>query len=187
MKYFLPVLIAVVAVVGVAFGYTKLGGAKNSVCDQQYALCTSAQCVPDPDDPNKAICFCEVHEGKNLGKTACDKRVPFTDQNGVRHVTSTFSFDDFATKKTMTCPSGKPWTDCLDQPCTVDPMDPSKAICMCKVVRTGTFQTAGGNCDQSTCETGYWSAATLDSNTEYTQILMKALGLKLSPQRLCPQ
>jgi len=184
-KYLFSSLLALTAVALVACGYKAVGGGKKTVCDQQYALCSAAQCVPNPDNPDEAICFCTVLEGKSLGKSTCDQRVPHTDQQGVRHVISTFSFGEASTKKVMTCPDGTPWTDCLDQPCVVDPLDPSKAICMCKIVRTGSFQTYGGDCDQSTCEKGYWSGATVESNTEFTQFLKNALELKQSPVKFC--
>lgn len=159
---------------------------KTIICDaKQYALCTSAQCIPDPLNLAKTICFCEVHPGKSLGHTSCQERVPYTDHVGVRHVTSTFAFNDFATKKSMTCPSGAVWSDCLDQPCVLDPMDSSKAICACKAVPTGASQTFGGNCDTSTCDKGYWSGASLDGNKKNIGILAKALGLKKSPLRSC--
>jgi len=187
MKNMVPIFFALIALIVVACGFTKLDGTKNIICDQVYALCTSAQCIPDPNNSNESICFCEVRKGKSLGHTPCNKRVPTTDQQGIEHVISTFSFDDFATKENMTCSSGMPWSDCLDQPCTVDPLDPSKAICICTIVRTGAFQTFGGNCDRSTCDKGYWSGATVEANSVSVQALMKALGLSESPQRFCSE
>jgi hypothetical protein len=164
-----------------------VGTQKTLICDdKQFALCTSAQCIPDPINSNKTICFCEVHQGKSLGHTPCSKRVPHTDPFGVRHVTSTFAFNDFATKKALRCPSGAPWSDCLDQPCVVNPLDPSKAICACKIVRTGASETFGGNCNPATCDKGYWSGASIKGNVENIGILVKALGLKKSPQQYCP-
>lgn len=187
MKILFAILCSVLAISVVACGYAKIEKGKNIVCDQQYAICSSSQCIPDPSHPNEVICFCEVLNGKSFGQTACDKRAPYIDENGVGHVISTYSFHDSDSKKFMTCPSGSPWANCLDQPCTIDPLDPSKAICTCKIVRTGVFQTLGGNCDQSTCDKGYWSGATPNANKMAGEILMKALGLRESPQRFCPE
>ncbi|MFZ0565562.1 MAG: hypothetical protein WAM28_05200 [Chlamydiales bacterium] len=181
------ITLALVAALGVIGSCAKLKGTKNVICDQLYALCTSAQCVPSPDNSNEAICYCEVRKGKSLGLTDCDKRAPTTDQQGIQHLISTFSFDDFPVKEVMSCASGMPWSDCLDQPCTIDPMDPSQAICLCPVRRTGDFKTLGGNCEQSTCETGYWSAASSESFLMNVQVLMKALGLENPPQSYCPE
>ena len=88
-------------------------------------------------------------------------------------------------KKTLKCPSGTPWTWCLDKPCTVDPANPKKAICACDVVRTGEWITAGGNCNTATCNTAYWSAAPLDAFSDATDFLLKSLKLKKSPVTWC--
>ncbi len=186
-QIFLSVALAAFALIVVACGYSKVKGERAVICNQQYALCTSAQCIPDPDRPGQSICFCEVHDGKSLGLTSCDKRIAKTDKLGIRHVISTFSFNDFETKKNMTCPSGKPWSNCLDKPCVVDPLDPSKAICFCSIVRTGAFQTFGGDCDRSKCDNGYWSGATPEANSQSVHILMKALGQTQSTQKFCPK
>ncbi|MGA8294232.1 MAG: hypothetical protein WB820_17425, partial [Rhodoplanes sp.] len=37
--------------------------AENYLCQQQFALCTSAPCIPQPGNPNVAICTCDVEEG----------------------------------------------------------------------------------------------------------------------------
>jgi len=187
MKYFYAISFSFLAITMVACSYLTSGAAKNTICNQQYALCTSAKCIPDPTNPNKAICFCEVHEGKSLGDIPCEQRYAHTDSHGIRHVLSTFSFDDFASKKAMVCPSGMPWTNCLDQPCTVDPTDCTKAICECKIVRSGAFETFGGDCDLATCESGYWSGATVDGAASNVQFLMSALGLNESPLQCCPE
>ena len=185
IKYLFSTLFSVAAVALVASGYTAVEK-KIKTCDQQYALCSAAQCIPNPENSDEAICFCVVKEGVSLGKIPCDQRIPFTDKQGLRHVVSTFSFGE-AEKRVMTCPDGNPWTDCLDMPCTVDPLDPSKAICICKIKRSGSFVTYGGDCDQSTCKTGYWSGAEIESNAEFTRFLTTALKLKQSPVKFCPK
>ena len=186
-KYFAFTLFALIAVAVVACNFKKTTSKQDIICDKTYALCTSAHCIPNPNQPNEAICFCDVHEGKSLGRTACTKRDPYIDHMGVKRVISTFSFEQFSSKKCMTCPSGTPWTDCLDQPCTVDPLDSSKAICACKVIRTGAYQTFGGNCDTSTCDGGFWSGATVEGNEASTKSLMQALDLREPPTSFCSE
>src|SRR5262249_53201565 len=134
--------------------------AQNQLCKQQTALCTSAPCVPQPGDPTKAVCSCVVEEGMSMSTAPCSTLQPTTDSNGITTAYSTFSLDQFKTgKEGMKCPSGTPWTWCLNKPCTVDPADSKKAMCVCDVVRTGEWMTLGGNCDTSTCTTAYWSGA----------------------------
>lgn len=157
-----------------------------NLCKHQYALCTSARCIPQPGDPTKAVCFCDVEEGASMSTVGCERLKPSTDANGVHTVYSTFSFQQFYQgKRSMACPEGTPWSWCLNKRCTIDPENPQKAICTCDVVRTEKWLTLGGNCDTSTCATGYWSGATISTDQEGTAFLTKALGLTESPVKWC--
>jgi len=156
------------------------------ICNNEYVLCTSAPCVPDPSNPDsKAICSCEVNKGLNFGLSQCEARTPVIDSNGVTKVLSTYSFAQAPTKPVLHCLEGKPWTNCLDQPCIVDQMNPIKAICTCKIVRDQPFETFGGDCNSLTCDTGYWSGATLGSYVGASKELMKAFDLEDEPARYC--
>jgi hypothetical protein len=49
------------------------GSDSGIICNNEYVLCTSAPCVPDPSNPDsKAICSCEV----NKGLTGCHNVKP---------------------------------------------------------------------------------------------------------------
>jgi hypothetical protein len=183
ISYILPAL----AVCAVVFGKDYVSNTNMQLCKHEYALCTSALCVPQPDNPNQAICFCDVEKGPSMSTAACKTLQPSTDANGIRTVYSTFSFKQFQEgKKGMKCPAGTPWTWCLNKRCTVDPYNAKKAICTCDVMRTDEWTTLGGNCDTSTCKTGYWSGATINDLEEGNVFLTKALGLKVSPVKWCP-
>jgi hypothetical protein len=178
----LPVMAALIA----SFGHAESARAENYLCQQQFALCTSAPCIPEPGNPKVAICSCDVEDGPSLAGVACDTVKPSTDANGIRTVYSQFALKQWQQgKKTLKCPSGTPWTWCLNKPCTVDPANPKKAICACDVVRTGEWITAGGNCKTATCNTAYWSAAPLDAFSDGTDFLLKSLKLKKSPVTWC--
>ncbi|MGA8156528.1 MAG: hypothetical protein WB822_10040 [Rhodoplanes sp.] len=160
--------------------------AENYLCKGQFALCTSAPCIPQPGDPKMAICTCDVEEGPNLATVACDTLKPSTDADGVRTIYSTYSPKQFAGgKRVLKCPSGTPWTWCLNRPCTVDPANPKKAICACDIKRTGEWITAGGNCKTATCKTAYWSGATIPDFKDGTEFMMKELKLKKFPAQWC--
>ena len=179
-------LIAAAAVFTIAFGNEQAAKSDMQLCKHQYALCTSALCIPQPDDPTKAICFCAVEEGASMSSVPCNTIQPSTDANGIRTVYSAFSLEQFKQgKKVLTCASGTPWTWCLNKRCTVDPSDPKKAICVCDVLRTGEWITLGGNCDTGTCTTGYWSGATVKDFNEATSFIVKALSLDHSPVEWC--
>jgi hypothetical protein len=176
----------VAAMLAAAFGHTQPISAKNYLCNQQFALCTSAPCIPEPGNPKAAICTCDVQEGPNLATVECDTVKPSTDANGIRTIYSQFALTQFERgKKGLKCASGTPWTWCLNKTCTVDPANPDKAICICDVVRTGEWMTAGGDCNVSTCNTAYWSGAPLDDLADGTDFLMKQLNIETSPVTWC--
>jgi len=176
MRNLRPILFALMAVILVTCGFNQMSD-KNVICEEVYALCSSAPCIPDPKDPSKAICHCEVLTGHSYGHTSCADRKPTKNQYGVQSITSTYSFHDLATNSIMTCPKGKPWTNCLDRPCTIDPLDPSVAICKCDIDRTQASVTCGGHCDTSPCDTGYRPGPTLDGKTAAKSYFSKALGI----------
>lgn len=168
---------------------THAEATKNAiVCNQEYALCTSAPCIPDPRDSEYAICTCDVEQGDSAGYEKCDKRNPKQTAFKVKNIISTFSFKQFSNKKSLTCPKDKPWTDCLDAPCTVDPMNANKAICSCKIKHDQAFVTLGGNCDLTTCSTGFWSGAMISSSTALRQALLEKLNITNAQltQNACP-
>ena len=180
-------LIAAAAVFTIAFGNEQAAKSDMQLCKHQYALCTSALCIPQPGDPTKAICFCAVEEGASMSSVPCNTIQPSTDTKGIRTVYSAFSLEQFKQgKKVLTCASGTPWTWCLNKRCTVDPSDPKKTICVCDVLRTGEWITLGGNCDTGTCTTGYWSGATVKDFNEASSFMVKALSLDQSPVKWCP-
>ena len=180
-------LIAAVAVFAIALGGEQAAKSNMLLCKHQYALCTSALCIPQPGDPTKAICFCDVQDGASMASVPCSTIQPSTDANGIRTVYSAFSLEQFKeNKKVLKCASGTPWTWCLNKRCTVDPSDPKKAVCVCDVLRTEEWITLGGKCDTGTCTTGYWSGATVKDFNEATAFMVKALNLDHSPVEWCP-
>jgi hypothetical protein len=180
-------LISAIAVFAIAFGAEQAAKSNMLLCKHQYAICTSALCIPQPGDPTKAICFCDVQEGASMSSVPCNTTEPSTDANGIRTVYSAFSLEQFKQgKKVLRCSSGTPWTWCLNKRCTVDPSDPKKAICTCDVLRTEEWITLGGKCNTGTCTTGYWSGATVKDFDEAAAFMVKSLHLDHSPVEWCP-
>lgn len=180
-------LIAVLAVIAVACGYRTIA-AKNSMqlCNHPYALCTSATCLPQPD--GKAVCFCDViEEGPSMATMPCNKLKPTWDDSGTRVLYSTFSLNQFQQGKLgMKCPSGTPWTWCLNKRCLADPTNPKAALCICDLMQTGEWMTLGGDCDTSTCQTGYWSGASMGDFNDGNVFMSHSLGLPDSQVNWCP-
>ena len=187
LKVFTSILVFVLSLFtfGVAWSQSPEG---NYVCDQAYVLCTSAPCIPDPTDPkNKSICECVVQVGKSFGNTSCEARKPKTLPDGSKALISTYSFEQAPTMQIMTCSSGKPWSNCLDQSCIVDPVDTKRAICTCNIMREGKFVTYGGSCDKGSCGLVYWSGATVTSYEGASNFFAKKLGIRSLPMNYCPR
>lgn len=191
ITYVFPVIVAAF-MLAVASSYKSIesDGSSNTafeLCFHQYALCTAAKCVPLPGNPTQAICSCVVEEGPSAATVPCNTLRPFTDSFDIRTIFSTFSFAEFEKgKKALHCPDGTPWVNCLNKQCTVDPSNPHKALCICDILRSGRWFTAGGRCDRSTCATNYWSGALIQDLKPSSAFLVKALGLKKSPIKSCP-
>ena len=163
---------------GTGFAVTQ---AKPIVCKQDYALCTSAPCIPDPQHPDYAICSCVVEKGLSIGYKTCEQRRAKESKFKTKQIVSTFSFAEFNSKQNMSCAKGIPWTNCVDEPCTVNPMDSTKAICSCKIIQDQAFFTLGGDCDVKTCATGFWSGATIAASDLLRAPLLEALKLSKNP------
>ncbi|WP_146158188.1 hypothetical protein [Enhygromyxa salina] len=152
-------------------------------CQGTYALCTSAPCVPIPNS-NQATCSCEVLQGSSMAGAPCDTVAPGKDSSGNETVYSMFSLAQFNEgDRVMFCAKDKPWSWCLDKPCTVDPKDPGRASCICDIVTDSkhAWLTLGGDCNTSTCDTAYWSAATLEDFDAGTKFL-RSHGQDIEPQ-----
>ncbi len=183
MRWLAGAALAMVA----ALGVVPPAAATNYLCNQSFALCTSAPCIPQPGNPDVSICVCDVEEGPNLATVPCDTVQPSTDANGVRTLYSQFALTQFQQgMKGLRCPSGTPWSQCLNKICTVDPANPDKAICACDIVRSGDWQTAGGACEAATCGTAYWSGALLADSRSNAAFMMEQLGIASSPAEACP-
>ena len=161
---------------------------KPVICNQEYVLCTSAPCIPDPRHPDYAICSCVVEKGESIGYKSCEERAPKEVKFKVKQLISTFSFEQFKTKKSLTCAKGIPWTNCVDSPCTVNPRDPSQAICSCKILNEQSFLTFGGNCEVKNCENGFWSGATIEADSSLRKPLLKKLNTSADSlaNSICP-
>jgi hypothetical protein len=163
MLSFLLVLLFLVLLLGKKSKPPPPSSSSKYLCNQKYALCTSAACVPHPSDHNLSICSCDVQSGPSMSSVPCEQLVPQIDKNGIETVYSTFSLEQFSDKKSLICNGNYPYSWCLNKICTVDPMNPEKALCICDVKRenSSSWTTLGGECDSSTCQNAYWSGASL--------------------------
>ena len=153
------------------------------LCNQPYALCTTAHCEVSKTDPTIAVCKCVVQNGYSLGFKSCAQRASSGDT-----LTSDFSTENVTSNfHVMSCPSGTPWANCLDMTCQVDATNQALATCQCQLVKTGTPLTFGGGCDTSTCKTVIWSdiTAKLSSDAQY-KTAMQAVNQPVTFPKPCP-
>lgn len=176
---FVKYIITLIVYISTSLIINNVIAATNSkpiVCQGEYALCSAAKCIPDPRHNNYAICNCQVYKGPSLGNENCKKRIPFIDKDKLKHIVSTFSFNNDS-NSAMLCPAGSPWTNCVDAPCIVDPTDPHKSYCSCPIEHSGVSLTFGGDCDTSTCQNSFWSGALIPDADEFRKILSQAMHI----------
>ncbi len=153
------------------------------VCNQPFALCTTATCVPSTTNPNISVCKCVMQTGYSVGFKSCEERA----QKGNK-VRSDFSAMNVNPSfRILTRPSGAPWANCVDVECEIDPLNPAMALCQCVTVRTGPSFTFGGGCDPANCTSTIWSGASAQSslNTAYSKG-MKQVNQPVTFPRTCP-
>jgi peroxiredoxin len=153
------------------------------LCNQRYALCTSAACEPSSTNPNISVCRCKVSSGYSVGFKSCERRAP----KG-RQLHSNFSLQDVTSStRVMTCSQRGLWVQCLDVVCQVERDNPRHARCQCVNMETTDFLTFGGNCDTETCESVIWSATTapFPGGAQY-ETGLKRLGIPVTVPKSCP-
>jgi hypothetical protein len=159
------------------------GADGTSLCKQPYALCSSAPCERPEPGATTTSCQCVVLDGYSIGFTSCEERAPKGNS-----LVSTFSTQNATSDSyRMTCPDAEIWANCLDMPCELDPDDPTAAVCQCQAEESGPYVTIGGDCDQATCSSVVWSAATLTlpvANIYLTE--MANLGEVVISPAACP-
>ncbi len=162
--------------------HTTHAAKKPTICNNTYALCSSALCKPIPGSPKKVLCSCSVLKGKNMGYSACAKRKVRKTVSGQHTLLSTFSLGD-GHQQYITCPNSTPWANCLDKPCIIEKNAPSqrKAYCTCNIVRKKSYVTFAGKCNPKNCHKAIWSGASFKSNQQF----IKAFGMDPN-QAQCP-
>jgi len=136
----------------------------------KFGLCPAAKCIPYPYDNSKAYCMCDVADGTNysVGNNDCENIKPYMTKSGEEVIFSDFSP---VIKKMgyhlQKCPPEAVNLNCMNKICSVDPNNPSKAICLCdKLDNNGLdWVTFNKNGEPKTCN--YQSGA---SNQSYLNL-----------------
>jgi len=154
------------------------------ICKSQYALCTTAKCSPIPGQAGLSLCFCKTETGYSAGLKPCKE--PETTPEGYTLINSRY----YPIESYVSCSNARPWANCLDSPCIIDPSDPSKAVCTCSIVKNaGPYVIVTDTCNKSGCETGLTSSATVKSADELDTSIKSSEHAKDLPapeKKQCP-
>jgi len=177
-KTFKFLILGVIILVAIFIGFIlykyivkEINKSNNIIkCNMKFGLCPAAKCVPYPYDSSKAYCMCDVANGTNysVGNNDCENIKPYTTKSGEEVIFSDFSP---VIKKMgyhlQKCPPEAVNLNCMNKICSVDPNNPSKAICLCdKLDNNGLdWVTFNKNGDPKTCN--YQSGA---SNQSYLNL-----------------
>jgi hypothetical protein len=140
---------------------------KFIVCKSTYALCTSAFCTAIPGNDDQVSCACTVETGYSAGLSPCQ---PITvTPEGTQIVSRYFPIRSYAV-----CNNSRPWANCVDSPCIVDPNGSSFATCTCDLVQNQDQYIISNAVEQyssNSCSTGIISSATLTGANQLTEFL----------------
>jgi hypothetical protein len=147
-----------------------------NVCPGTYALCTTAVCTRTAD-PKLLDCTCTVNQGFSVGggtQSQCPAASP-----GSIILSRYFPIPSY--QVCTSAPSAnRPWADCLDVPCTIDPNNKTMAQCRCKAVDQGTYEdkpshpwliTTGQVATNLCATTTIYSSATTAASQQITAAL----------------
>lgn len=150
-------------------GGLQASSSKVQVCKGDYALCTSAKCLPVPGQPDKAICYCTTQEGYSAGYEPCsDAKVS---KDGYKEIKSRY----YPADQVVTCSNNRPWANCLDSPCIVGKNNPFEAICACTTVAgKGKYLLPSDACNELKCDSGFWSGAALSDSKDFESQIVEA-------------
>jgi len=116
-----------------------------NACSQPYALCTSAKCKKTSYDPNMSVCSCPIESGCSLGTQECSTLAPYS-ESGINYIYSTFNPSQLTQPGMAILPynePNRPWANCLNQKCIVDPTNSSNALCYCPLTTSNTWTAFG--------------------------------------------
>ena len=138
-----------------------------TLCKSKFALCTTAPCNPIPGKKGWVSCHCSVQDGYSVGTKPCSG---LKDTSKGQIIKSRY----YPIKSYAICKNDRPWAWCLDSPCVIDKNHPSKAKCLCSIVRNKeAYIIVTDKYTKSTCTTGLYSSATVHDATQVTDFLKK--------------
>jgi hypothetical protein len=152
------------------------------LCNQSYALCTTAACEPPDGNSTTVSCPCVVLDGYSFGMKTCSERAPSGE-----NLISTFSTQNVNSGfGAMACPADAPWANCLDYPCQLDAQNPALATCQCQLLEKGPSLIFGGRCNPDSCTSTIWSGAAPPGVLTQYVAAMDCLDQQVISPPVCP-
>ena len=120
--------------------YTNCKPCKNNfgfnLCNQPYALCTSAKCELIKGTENDSIpkykCYCDVEIGCSMGTKSCNDLKPYK-KDGKYFIYSTFNPKQLKENYKLTYCNNGNLINCLNKICYIDPYNHKKSYCFCNL------------------------------------------------------
>ncbi len=137
------------------------------VCKSTYALCTGAPCTAIPGNDQDVSCACIIQTGYSAATTMCQP--PTVTPQGLQVISRYFPIRSYAP-----CSNSRPWANCLDSACIVDPGNSSYANCTCSIEQNqGDYLAVNAEeqYNSASCTTGILSSATVTDANALTNSL----------------
>jgi hypothetical protein len=137
------------------------------VCKSTYALCTGAPCIEIPGDDQAVSCACIIQTGYSVATTKCQP--PTVTPHGLQVISRYYPIRSYAP-----CSNSRPWANCLDSPCVVDPGNSLYANCACSIDQNqGDYLSVNAEeqYNSDSCTTGLLSSATVNNANALTKFL----------------
>jgi len=176
---FIILIFGIFIIYGIYLLFQYLDPSKNNStvkCNMKYGLCPAAKCIPSPYDDSKAFCYCDVKTGNNysVGNNDCNNIQPYTTKSGEEMIFSDFS--PIITKlgyHLTKCTPEAVNLNCMNKICSIDPNNPSKAICICDKLDNNGLEwvTYNKNGAPKTCN--YQSGASMQSHLNIDKFIKK--------------
>lgn len=168
----LTLAVGMLLLVGVGCGGSSSGAAPPSpsgfiVCKSTYALCTGAPCIAIPGNDQDVSCGCIIQTGYSVATTMCQP--PTVTPQGLQVISRYFPIRSYAP-----CSNSRPWANCLDSTCIVDPVNSLYATCTCSIEQIqGDYLAVNAEeqYDSASCTTGVLSSATVTDANALTKFL----------------
>lgn len=97
----------------------------------KYALCTTAKCLPIPNDSKHLNCYCDIKYGLAVGLNIGNNSYQPFNSSTKEYMYSLYSGYNNADLDIVRCDKGT-WGSCIDKLCVASKMNPQKAWCQCE-------------------------------------------------------